>query len=113
MNYHDSTSRGTTLLKKKSEALKRVRSFASKLNALSSVGKAEPVRIVGQLHMDNAGEFLSHLTPIFPSQQLPLKADLCTNVKMQALPSRHSEPRACPSRSPARRARHRRGRSAR
>ena len=47
-------------LKKKSEALKRVRSFVSKLNALASVGKAEPVRIVGQLHMDNAGEFLSH-----------------------------------------------------
>ena len=47
-------------LKHKSEALKRIRSFVAKLNALSSVGKPEPVRIIGQLHMDNAGEFLSH-----------------------------------------------------
>ena len=29
------------------------------MNAISSIGKPEPVRIVGQLHMDNAGEFLS------------------------------------------------------
>jgi len=43
-------------LKHKSEALKRIRSFVAKLNALSSIGKPEPVRIVGQLHMDNAGE---------------------------------------------------------
>ena len=28
---------------------------------------------------------LDSLTPIFPSQQLPLKADLCTNVKTEAL----------------------------
>ena len=47
-------------LKHKSEALKRIRSFVAKLNALASIGKPEPVRIVGQLHMDNAGEFLSH-----------------------------------------------------
>ena len=47
-------------LKHKSEAIKRIRSFVSKLNALASIGKPEPVRIVGQLHMDNAGEFLSH-----------------------------------------------------
>ena len=46
-------------LKHKSEALKRVRSFVAKLNALASIGKPEPVRIVGQLHVDNAGEFLS------------------------------------------------------
>ena len=46
-------------LKAKSEALQRVRSFVAKLNALSSIGKPEPVRVVGQLHMDNAGEFLS------------------------------------------------------
>ena len=47
-------------LKHKSEAIKRIRSFVSKLNALASIGKPEPVRIVGQLHMDNAGEFLSN-----------------------------------------------------
>jgi len=46
-------------LKSKSEALQRVRSFVAKLNALASIGKPEPVRVVGQLHMDNAGEFLS------------------------------------------------------
>ena len=46
-------------LKSKSEALQRVRSFVAKLNAISSIGKPEPVRVVGQLHMDNAGEFLS------------------------------------------------------
>ena len=46
-------------LKTKSEALQRVRSFVAKLNALASIGKPEPVRVVGQLHMDNAGEFLS------------------------------------------------------
>ena len=46
-------------LKSKSEALQRVRSFVAKLNALSSIGKPEPVRVIGQLHMDNAGEFLS------------------------------------------------------
>ena len=47
-------------LKHKSEALKRIRSYVAKLNALASAGKPEPVRVVGQLHMDNAGEFLSH-----------------------------------------------------
>ena len=46
-------------LKHKSEALEKVKSFVAKLNAICSVGKAEPVRIVGQLHLDNAGEFLS------------------------------------------------------
>ena len=47
-------------LRRKSEALKRVRSFVAKLNAIQSVGKPEPVRVVGQLQLDNAGEFLSH-----------------------------------------------------
>ena len=47
-------------LRQKSEALKRVRSFVAKLNAIQSVGKPEPVRVVGQLQLDNAGEFLSH-----------------------------------------------------
>ena len=32
----------------------------AKLNAIQSVGKPEPVRVVGQLQLDNAGEFLSH-----------------------------------------------------
>ena len=46
-------------LKDKSEALEKVKSFVAKLNSICNVGKAEPVRIVGQLHLDNAGEFLS------------------------------------------------------
>ena len=46
-------------LKRKSDALARVRAFVTKLNALASRGKPEPVRVVGQLQMDNAGEFLS------------------------------------------------------
>jgi hypothetical protein len=48
-------------LKKKSEALARIRTFVAKLNSVCNVGKpeAERVRIVGQLHLDNAGEFLS------------------------------------------------------
>ena len=56
--YH-SRFKQVYFLKSKSEALQRVRSFVAKLNALSSIGKPEPVRVVGQLHMDNAGEFLS------------------------------------------------------
>ena len=47
-------------LKHKSEAPARIRNFVSKLNAICSAGKAEPVRIVGQLQLDNAGEFLSN-----------------------------------------------------
>ena len=47
-------------LKHKSEALKRIRSYVAKINALASAGKPEPVRVVGHLHVDNAGEFLSH-----------------------------------------------------
>ena len=48
-------------LKNKSDALNRVKSFVAKLNAICNVGKpeAERVRVVGQLHLDNAGEFLS------------------------------------------------------
>ena len=46
-------------LKSKSEAPAKIRAFVAKLNALMNVGRAEPVKVVGQLHMDNAGEFLS------------------------------------------------------
>ena len=48
-------------LKKKSEAPARVRAFVAKLNAICNAGKpvSERVRVVGQLHLDNAGEFLS------------------------------------------------------
>lgn len=48
-------------LKKKSEALARVKTFVAKLNSICNVGKpvAERVRIVGQLQLDNAGEFMS------------------------------------------------------
>ena len=48
-------------LKNKSDALNRVKSFVAKLNSICNVGKpeSERVRIVGQLHLDNAGEFMS------------------------------------------------------
>ena len=48
-------------LKNKSDALNRVKSFVAKLNSICNVGKpeADRVRIVGQLHLDNAGEFMS------------------------------------------------------
>ena len=46
-------------LKTKSEAPAKIRAFVAKLNALVNVGRAEPIKVVGQLHMDNAGEFLS------------------------------------------------------
>ena len=38
-----------------------MKSFVAKLNSICNVGKpeAERVRIVGQLQLDNAGEFLS------------------------------------------------------
>jgi len=46
-------------LKNKSEALARVRTFVAKVNSYGSLGKPEPVRVVGTLHTDNAGGFLS------------------------------------------------------
>ena len=46
-------------LRNKSEAPGKVRQFIASFNALASIGKAEPVRVVGALHTDNAGELLS------------------------------------------------------
>ena len=49
-----------SFLAKKSEAMTAVKRFTTTFNAYASVGKETPVRIVGALHSDNAGEFLSH-----------------------------------------------------
>ena len=46
-------------LAKKSDAPRAVRKYVANLNGLASAGKATPVRVVGHLHSDNAGEFLS------------------------------------------------------
>ena len=46
-------------LKAKSEAPDRVRTFIASMNAHASSRSTSPVRIVGSLHTDNAGEFLS------------------------------------------------------
>ena len=47
-------------MKKKSEAIDKVKSYVASLNAHVNKGKATPVQVVGSLHTDNAGEFLSH-----------------------------------------------------
>ena len=46
-------------LRTKDEAMARVRTFVSRFNAMASQGKDNLVRVVGSLHTDNAGEFLS------------------------------------------------------
>jgi len=43
----------------KSEAGERIKQFVAQLNAYLSAGKATPIRAVGYVHTDNAGEFLS------------------------------------------------------
>ena len=45
----------------KSEAPRKIQQFAASFNAYASVGKSQPVRIVGALKTDNAGEFTSRL----------------------------------------------------
>ena len=47
-------------LKNKSNALLEIKRFVAFFNAAASTGKPEPVRVVGSLRTDNAGEFLSH-----------------------------------------------------
>ena len=47
------------LMKTKDEALLHVRKFVTKLNAMLSVGKPEAAKIIGTLHSDKGGEFLS------------------------------------------------------
>ena len=46
-------------LKAKSEAVQKIRTFFATLNAHLNRGRSEPIKIVGSLHTDNAGEFLS------------------------------------------------------
>ena len=46
-------------MRAKSEAPKYVSKFLASLNAHASSKSASPVRVVGSLHTDNAGEFLS------------------------------------------------------
>ena len=43
----------------KDEAPRRVQQFVASFNAYASRGKSQPVRIVGSLKTDNAGEFTS------------------------------------------------------
>ena len=47
-------------LKSKDQALTRTRQFIAEFNALASRTSPTPVRAVGSIHCDNAGEFLSH-----------------------------------------------------
>ena len=46
-------------LRNKGEALKHIRSFVAALNAQLNKGRSAPTQVVGSLHTDNAGEFLS------------------------------------------------------
>ena len=46
-------------MKQKSEAPNLVRRFVAKFNTMASTHASSPVRVVGALHTDNAGEFLS------------------------------------------------------
>ena len=57
-------------LKRKSDAPARIRRFVSAFNAHASTDKAAPVRIVGTLHSDNAGEFVSHEFREFLDEEL-------------------------------------------
>ena len=57
-------------LQKKSDAPKMIRRFIASLNALLNKGKVKPTQIVGSLHSDNAGEFLSREFQEFLDQEL-------------------------------------------
>ena len=46
-------------MKAKSEAPDKIRSFIASMNSHASLNSAAPIRVVGSLHTDNAGEFLS------------------------------------------------------
>ena len=54
----------------KSEALTEIRSYVAELNALVNSSLAEPRQIIGTLHTDNAGEFLSREFSDFLDEQL-------------------------------------------
>ena len=47
-------------MRSKSDAPMYVRRFLAAFKALGSIGKSQAMSIVGALHTDNAGEFLSH-----------------------------------------------------
>ena len=57
-------------LKRKSDAPDRIKSFIASFNALASLGKDSPVRVVGSFHTDNAGEFTSHEFESFLDKEL-------------------------------------------
>ena len=57
-------------LQQKSDALSAVKTFVADITAQMNVGRAEPVQIVGSLHTDNAGEFLSQEFSEFLDDQL-------------------------------------------
>ena len=56
-------------LRNKSEALSKVKCYVASVNAHVSQGKPAPVKVVGSLHTDNAGEFLSHEFKEFMDQE--------------------------------------------
>ena len=57
-------------LKNKSEAPKKAAEFVAQFNHAASTKSVTPVRVVGHLHMDNAGEFLSREFKDFLDEEL-------------------------------------------
>ena len=47
-------------LQNRSEAPRKVKTFIAAMNAMASAHSAKPIKVVGSLHVDNAGEFISH-----------------------------------------------------
>ena len=54
----------------KSDALQEIRAYVANLNAMVNSTKAEAAQIIGTLHTDNAGEFLSKEFGAFLDEQL-------------------------------------------
>jgi transposase InsO family protein len=63
-------------MQNKGQAINYVRRFVSALNALCSRGKTERIKVVGSLHTDNAGEFLSREFSEFLDTEL-IKGTTC------------------------------------
>ena len=57
-------------LKNKSEAAKKAAEFVAQFNHAASSKSVSPIRVVGHLHMDNAGEFLSREFKDFLDEEL-------------------------------------------
>ena len=57
-------------LKNKSEAAKKAAEFVAQFNHAASSKSVSPIRVVGHLHMDNAGEFLSREFKEFLDEEL-------------------------------------------